>query len=86
LDLNRLTLAEKQEMAQLIKQAFDALPADEGREANVLYLRINQQPPATQEQIARFNSLLQKGVSLLSVEQQQRLTVLFGKAVRTPTP
>jgi hypothetical protein len=85
-DLSRLSLEEKQELAQLIKQAFDTLPAEEGREANIIYSRINQQQPTTQEQVARFNSLFQKGTNLLTVEQQQRLTVLFAKTIRAQEP
>lgn len=85
-DLSRLSLEEKQELALLIKQAFDTLPAEEGREANIIYARINQQQPTTQEQVARFNSLFQKGANLLTAEQQQRLTVLFAKTIRAQGP
>ena len=85
-DLSRLSLEEKQELAQLIKQAFDTLPPEEGREASVIYSRINQQQPTTKEQVARFNSLFQKGATLLPAGQQQRLTVLFAKSIRAPGP
>jgi len=85
-DLSRLSLEEKQELAQLIKHAFDTLPPEQGREANIIYSRINQQQPTTQEQVARFNSLFQKGANLLTAEQQQRLTVLFAKTIRAPGP
>ncbi|MFA6565024.1 MAG: hypothetical protein WCV00_24180 [Verrucomicrobiia bacterium] len=85
-DLSRLSLEEKQELALLIKRAFDNLPPEEGREANIIYSRINQQQPTTQEQVARFNSLFQKGANLLTAEQQQRLTVLFAKTIRAPGP
>ena len=86
LDLGRLTVPEQQELAQLAKQAFGNLPPDEDREVNNIYLRINQKQPVTQEQIARFNSLFQKGASLLSAEQRQRLTSLFVKIVLRPAP
>ena len=79
LDLGRLTTAEQQELGQLAKQAFDTLPPDENREVNSIYSRINQKQSVTQEQIARFNSLFQKGASLLSMEQRQRLASLFAK-------
>jgi hypothetical protein len=84
LDLGRLTSAEQLELAQLAKRAFDNLPPDEDREINSIYVRINKNQPVTQEQIARFNSLFQKGASLLTVEQRQRLTSLFAKIVRRP--
>lgn len=83
-DLGRLSLGEKQELALLIKQAFETLPPEEGREANIIYTRINQQQPTTREQVVRFNSLFHKGANLLNVAQQQRLTVLFAKTMRTP--
>jgi hypothetical protein len=83
-DLSRLSLEEKQELAELIKRAFETLPPEEGREANVIYARINQQQPTTKEQVVRFNSLFQKGATLLSAKQQQRLTVLFAKTIRAP--
>ncbi|MCX6909781.1 MAG: hypothetical protein NTY01_17310 [Verrucomicrobia bacterium] len=85
-DLSRLSLEEKQELALLIKQAFDTLPTEEGREANIIYAKINQQQPTTQEQVARFNSLFHKGAYLLTAEQQQRLTVLFAKTIRAQGP
>jgi hypothetical protein len=83
-DLSRLSPEEKQELALLIKHAFETLPPEEGREANIIYSRINHQQPTTQEQVARFNSLFQKGANLLTSEQQQRLTVLFAKTIRAP--
>ena len=83
-DLSRLSIEETRELALLIKRAFDTLPPEEGREANIIYSRINQQQPTTHEQVARFNSLFQKGANLLTTEQQQRLTVLFAKTIRTP--
>jgi hypothetical protein len=85
-DLSRLSAEEKRELALLIKNAFDNLPPEEGREANIIYSRINQQQPTTQEQVGRFNSLFQKGANLLTAEQQQRLTVLFAQTIRTPGP
>ncbi|MBI5684039.1 MAG: hypothetical protein HZC54_03070 [Verrucomicrobia bacterium] len=83
-DLSRLSPEETQELALLIKRAFDTLPPEEGREANIIYSRINQRQPTTQEQVARFNSLFQKGANLLTAEQQQRLTMLFAKTIQSP--
>lgn len=83
-DLSRLSVEETRELALLIKHAFDTLPPDEGREANIIYSRMNQQQPTTHQQVARFNSLFEKGANLLTTEQQQRLTMLFAKTMRAP--
>ncbi len=84
IDLGQLTTAEQKELTQLAREAFGHLPADEDREVNNIYSRINQKKDVTPEQIARFNSLFQKGAGLLTLEQRQRLTALFAKIVRRP--
>ena len=83
-DVSRLSPEEKQELARLVKQAFDALPSEENREVNSIYSRLSQREPTTPEQMARFKVLFHKGAVLLSDEQQQRLTSLL--AIRSFQP
>ena len=78
---NKLTPLESQELAVLIIQAFRRLPPSEGEEASQIFAKINQKQPTTQEQLARFYALFQKGVNQLPVSQGQRLAMLLKKTM-----
>lgn len=78
---NKLTPLESQELAVLIIQAFRRLPPSESEEASHIFAKINQKQPTTQEQLARFYALFQKGVNQLPASEGQRLAVLLKKTI-----
>ncbi|MCX7826162.1 MAG: hypothetical protein N2689_11480, partial [Verrucomicrobiae bacterium] len=78
---NKLTPLESQELAVLIIQAFRRLPAAENEEASMIFAKINQKQPTTQEQLARFYALFQKGVNQLPAHEGQRLAMLLKKTM-----
>lgn len=80
-DLSRLSPGEQQELVRLVKQALDVLPPEESREANSIYSRLCERQPTTPEQEARYGALYRKGVTLLAVEQRNRLISLFAKTL-----
>jgi uncharacterized protein YbaR (Trm112 family) len=80
-DQNKLTPLESQELAVLVIQAVKTLPAMESEEAIQILAKVNQKQPTTQEQMKRFETLLNKGVNQLPVSQGQRLAVLLKKTM-----
>jgi hypothetical protein len=83
-EIARLSGAEQQELVELTLQAFRNLSPDEGQAASLIFGRLSQQQPTTEEQMALFNKLFQKGVLQMPPENRQRLQHLFAKAVPPP--
>ena len=85
LELARLTQEEKQELLQLTFEAFRNLSPEEGQAASLIYGRLSQKQPTTEEQLKLFNTLFQKGVLKLPPERKQRLQQLFARTMPPPT-
>jgi hypothetical protein len=81
LDVRRLSPDEQKELVQLTFQAFNNLSPEEGKEANLIYSKMNQNQYTTDEQRQYFGALYQKACLKLPPAEQERLRQLFAKAI-----